>query len=230
MTNIAAGEGTPTPEPPSRTVDPQADDVAEGGTVAAVQHAERPNALPAAPRALSPVQGRTGGVQGVYTPGVQAAEVYTPNRLPTEVARTVMERAWWQGLSLGQAARLSTRSRSRVQAVYAAMEVKHGPRPVIGRALKLVPEPAGPAWATPVYVARHDPGSPIDGARITLRGAQRMIEALSRAIDGEIGARWENLAMAGYPQSWVYMTGEIGSAAEVYGTVEQVDVITEEGI
>lgn len=48
-------------------------------------------------------------------------------------ARAVIERAWRDGLSIREAARLATRSTTRVQAVYAALDAKHGPAPIEGQ-------------------------------------------------------------------------------------------------
>ncbi|WP_340564434.1 hypothetical protein, partial [Streptomyces sp. GSL17-111] len=43
-------------------------------------------------------------------------------RLDTEEARVVIERAWRDGLSIREAARVSTRSASHVQRVYARLD------------------------------------------------------------------------------------------------------------
>lgn len=54
-------------------------------------------------------------------------------KLDTAAAREAIERAWRDGLSIREAARVSTRSPSQVQRVYAAMDDRHGPAPIEGQ-------------------------------------------------------------------------------------------------
>jgi hypothetical protein len=54
-------------------------------------------------------------------------------RLDTEAAREAIERAWRDGLSIREAARVSTRASSQVQRVYARLDADHGPVPITGQ-------------------------------------------------------------------------------------------------
>ncbi|MFF5646796.1 DUF2637 domain-containing protein [[Kitasatospora] papulosa] len=54
-------------------------------------------------------------------------------RLGTEAAREAIEQAWRDGLSIREAARVSTRGASQVQRVYAKLDEAHGPVPINGQ-------------------------------------------------------------------------------------------------
>ncbi|MEE1774587.1 DUF2637 domain-containing protein [Streptomyces sp. JV181] len=54
-------------------------------------------------------------------------------RLGTEAARDAIEQAWRDGLSIREAARVSTRGTSQVQRVYARLDEAHGPVPIKGQ-------------------------------------------------------------------------------------------------
>lgn len=54
-------------------------------------------------------------------------------KLDTDAAREAIERAWRDGLSIRDAARVSTRSASQVQRVYARLEATHGAAPIEGQ-------------------------------------------------------------------------------------------------
>jgi hypothetical protein len=54
-------------------------------------------------------------------------------KLDTEAARAAIERAWRDGLSVREAARVSTRSPSQVQRVYARLDAEQGPQPTRGQ-------------------------------------------------------------------------------------------------
>lgn len=85
----------------------------------------------AQPDALSGVVD-TLGAHLVDTPAdkVDALEAV---RLSTPEARKVIERAWRDGVSTREAARLSTRSASYVGKVFSALDATKGPRPVAGQ-------------------------------------------------------------------------------------------------
>lgn len=53
-------------------------------------------------------------------------------KLGTEQARAAIEQAWRDGLSVREAARVSTRAPSQVQRVYARLDAEH-PRPIVGQ-------------------------------------------------------------------------------------------------
>lgn len=54
-------------------------------------------------------------------------------KLGTDAAREAMEQAWRDGLSIREAARVSTRSPSQVQRVYTRLETEHGVQPMPGQ-------------------------------------------------------------------------------------------------
>ncbi|MER5733947.1 DUF2637 domain-containing protein [Streptomyces sp. NPDC002138] len=54
-------------------------------------------------------------------------------RLGTEAARAAIEQAWRDGLSIREAARVSTRAPSQVQRVYATLDADRGPAPIQGQ-------------------------------------------------------------------------------------------------
>jgi hypothetical protein len=54
-------------------------------------------------------------------------------KLETEEARAAIEQAWRTGLSVREAARVSTRSPSQVQRVYARLDADHGPQLIPGQ-------------------------------------------------------------------------------------------------
>jgi hypothetical protein len=54
-------------------------------------------------------------------------------RLDTEAARQAIEQAWRDGLSIREAARVSTRAPSQVQRVYARLEAAKGVQPMPGQ-------------------------------------------------------------------------------------------------
>ena len=60
-------------------------------------------------------------------------------RLDTEAAREAIEQAWRDGLSIREAARVSTRASSQVQRVYARLDADHGPVPIQGQTAIEVP-------------------------------------------------------------------------------------------
>lgn len=65
------------------------------------------------------------------------ASVEEPRRLSTEQANAAMEKAWRDGLSVREAAGVSTRSPSRVQQVYSRLDSEYGPRPRAGEQLQM---------------------------------------------------------------------------------------------
>ncbi|MBA3554745.1 MAG: DUF2637 domain-containing protein [Gemmatimonadales bacterium] len=54
-------------------------------------------------------------------------------RLSPDEAREAIEQAWRNGLSIREAARVSTRSASQVQRIYTGLDADRGPRPVPGQ-------------------------------------------------------------------------------------------------
>lgn len=60
-------------------------------------------------------------------------------RLDTEAAREAIEQAWRDGLSIREAARVSTRASSQVQRVYSRLDADHGPVPIQGQTAIEVP-------------------------------------------------------------------------------------------
>ncbi|MFJ2923364.1 DUF2637 domain-containing protein [Streptomyces sp. NPDC087307] len=63
-------------------------------------------------------------------------------RLGTEEARAAIEQAWRDGLSVREAARVSTRGPSQVQRVYARLDAEHGPVPIEGQTAIEIPAAA----------------------------------------------------------------------------------------
>ncbi|WP_411107770.1 DUF2637 domain-containing protein [Streptomyces sp. cmx-4-9] len=105
-------------------ITPAADkDTAGAGTVPPLSHLHeevyRPAAVEVPTAALAPVE-------PLVICGGQLAVPPVPPRpkLDTETARAAIEQAWQEGLSIRDAARLSTRSPSQVQRVYAQLDAE----------------------------------------------------------------------------------------------------------
>lgn len=89
-----------------------------------------------APASASPQL--TAGVHQVSTPAEDGPEVDTEEnteggRLPAFEASNRIRLAWVRGLSLSEAAEMSTRSRSYCQKVYARLDAERGPQPIKGQ-------------------------------------------------------------------------------------------------
>lgn len=125
-----AAEVSPTPEPipaPVNSVtatDPMGD--TEGDTqvppvVAQVSPTPEPEEAPdASPQVIC----------GAHLP---VPTVPPRPRLGTEEARAAIEQAWRDGLSIREAAKVSTRAASQVQRVYTRLDAEHGPAPIEGQ-------------------------------------------------------------------------------------------------
>lgn len=97
-------------------------DTALSPVVAEVSPTPRPTLLPA-----------TASPQVICGGHLEIPAVPPRPKLTTEEARSAMEQAWRTGLSLREAARVSTRSPSQVQRVYTRLEAQHGGQPMPGQ-------------------------------------------------------------------------------------------------
>jgi len=118
----------PVPPAPAPAVEPAGD---TGGDAQVspmrdeVSPAPEPTPAPEGPEEASP-QVICGGHLPVPT-------VPPRSRLGTEAARAAIEQAWRDGLSIRKAARVSTRTPSQVQRVYARLDAEHGPAVIEGQ-------------------------------------------------------------------------------------------------
>ncbi len=119
------GHEDPTPDPGGAAVAVERDadrDTAPAVAVSQVSPASRPELAPAVAEPLV--------ICGGHLP---IPAVPPRPRLDTEAAREAIERAWRDGLSIREAARVSTRSPAQVQRVYARLDADHGPQPIAGQ-------------------------------------------------------------------------------------------------